>query len=97
MRVNIPETMHAVMLTGYGGFDKLEYQTDIPVPTPDKNEVLIRVVADGVNNTDINEQNTLMNEGQRSQKDIEKHVEAWIAKNKGKWNGWLAEARKAAK
>ena len=28
MRVNIPETMHAVMLTGYGGFDKLEYQTD---------------------------------------------------------------------
>lgn len=46
---------------------------------------------------DINEQNTLMNEGQKSQKDIEKHVEAWIAKNKDKWNGWLAEARKAAK
>jgi glycine betaine/proline transport system substrate-binding protein len=38
-----------------------------------------------------------MNEGQKSQKDIEKHVEAWIAKNKDKWNGWLAEARKAAK
>ncbi len=46
---------------------------------------------------DINEQNTLMNEGQKSQKDIERHVEAWIAKNKDKWNGWLAEARKAAK
>jgi len=46
--------MHAVMLTGYGGFDKLEYRTDIPVPTPDKNEVLIRVGAAGVNNTDIN-------------------------------------------
>jgi len=46
---------------------------------------------------DINEQNTLMNEGQKSQKDIEKHVDAWIAKNKDKWNGWLAEARKAAK
>lgn len=46
---------------------------------------------------DINEQNTLMNEGQKSQKDIEGHVEAWIAKNKDKWNGWLAEARKATK
>jgi glycine betaine/proline transport system substrate-binding protein len=46
---------------------------------------------------DINEQNTLMNEGQKSEKDIENHVEAWIAKNKDKWNGWLAEARKAAK
>lgn len=54
MRGNIPETMHAVLLTGYGGFDKLEYRTDIPVPTPDKNEVLIRVGAAGVNNTDIN-------------------------------------------
>ena len=54
MRGNIPETMHAVLLTDYGGFDKLEYRTDIPVPTPDKNEVLIRVGAAGVNNTDIN-------------------------------------------
>ncbi len=47
--------------------------------------------------SDINEQNTLMNEGQKSQQDIERHVEAWIAKNNDKWNGWLAEARKAAK
>jgi glycine betaine/proline transport system substrate-binding protein len=38
-----------------------------------------------------------MNEGQKSEMDIEKHVETWIAKNKNKWNGWLAEARKAAK
>jgi glycine betaine/proline transport system substrate-binding protein len=45
---------------------------------------------------DINEQNTRMNEGQKSQKDIEGHVDEWIAKNQGKWNGWIAEARKAA-
>jgi glycine betaine/proline transport system substrate-binding protein len=38
-----------------------------------------------------------MNEGEKSQKDIEKHVAEWIAKNTDKWNGWLAEARKAAK
>lgn len=46
---------------------------------------------------DINEQNTRMNEGEKSQKDIERHVDEWIAKNQDKWNGWLEEARKAAK
>jgi len=46
---------------------------------------------------DINAQNTRMNEGEKSDRDIAKHVDEWIAKNKTKWNGWLAEARKAAK
>jgi glycine betaine/proline transport system substrate-binding protein len=45
---------------------------------------------------DINAQNTLMNEGQKSQKDIERQVTDWIAKNKAKWDGWIAAARKAA-
>ncbi len=47
--------------------------------------------------SDINEQNTRMNEGEKSQKDIERHVDEWIAKNKDKWQGWLEEARKAVK
>ena len=51
---DIPETMAAVLLTGHGGFDKLEYRTDVPVPKPKKSEVLIRVGAAGVNNTEIN-------------------------------------------
>lgn len=46
---------------------------------------------------DINEQNTRMNNGQKSQKDIERHVDDWIAKNQDKWNKWLGEAREAAK
>lgn len=46
---------------------------------------------------DINEQNTRMNEGEKSQKDIERHVDEWIQKNQSTWNGWLEEARKAAK
>lgn len=46
--------MEAVLLTDHGGFDKLEYRTDVPVPTPSSGEVLIRVAAAGVNNTDIN-------------------------------------------
>lgn len=45
---------------------------------------------------DINEQNTRMNEGEKSQKDIEGHADAWIANNKVTWDSWLAEARKAA-
>ncbi len=45
---------------------------------------------------DINAQNTRMNEGEKSDKDIKKHVDEWIEKNKDKWNGWLEQARKAA-
>ena len=50
----IPKTMHAVMLTGHGGMDMLVYKTDVEVPLPKSDEVLIRVKASGVNNTDIN-------------------------------------------
>ncbi len=46
--------------------------------------------------SDINEQNTRMNEGEKSDKDIAAHVDEWIAKNKATWDGWLTEARKAA-
>ena len=46
---------------------------------------------------DINEQNTRMNEGEKSQKDIERHVDEWISKNQAKWDGWLETARAAAK
>jgi glycine betaine/proline transport system substrate-binding protein len=45
---------------------------------------------------DINEQNTRMSEGEKSQKDIEKHVAEWISKNQATWDGWLDAARKAA-
>lgn len=47
--------------------------------------------------SDINEQNTKMQEGEKSQKDIKRHVRQWIVKNQEQWNGWLEAARKAAK
>jgi len=47
-------TMKAVLLNGHGGFEQLEYRDDVPVATPRAGEVLIRVGAAGVNNTDIN-------------------------------------------
>jgi NADPH:quinone reductase-like Zn-dependent oxidoreductase len=46
--------MAAVILTGHGGLEKLQYRTDWPVPRPASGEVLIEVLAAGVNNTDIN-------------------------------------------
>lgn len=46
---------------------------------------------------DINEQNTRMNSGEKSQQDIEGHVDEWIVKNQEKWDGWLDAARLAGK
>jgi len=46
--------MRAVLLKGHGGFEQLEYREDVPVPQPRAGQVLIRVAAAGINNTDIN-------------------------------------------
>ena len=45
--------MKAIVTTGIGGFDRLELR-DVPVPEPRAGEVLLRVRAAGVNNTDVN-------------------------------------------
>ncbi len=47
-------TMFAILLTGHGGFDRLEWREDVPMPEPRADEVLVRIGAAGVNNTDIN-------------------------------------------
>jgi hypothetical protein len=46
-------TMKAVVTTGNGGYEKLDY-CDVPVPKLGSNEVLLQVLAAGVNNTEIN-------------------------------------------
>jgi len=46
--------MRGVWLTAHGGLDKLEFRNDLPVPTPGPLDVLLRVAAAAVNNTDIN-------------------------------------------
>ncbi len=51
---NIPTTMQAVLLTGHGGFEKLDIRDDVAVPSPEPDQVLIKVKGAGVNNTDIN-------------------------------------------
>src|SRR5689334_22070872 len=52
--MRLPDVMAGVHLTGYGGFERLEYREDLPVPRPAAGEVLIEVGAAGINNTDIN-------------------------------------------
>lgn len=50
----VTKKMKGVYLTGHGGFDKLKYLENIPIPELDSNEVLVKVHAAGINNTDIN-------------------------------------------
>ena len=50
----IPATMRAALLLGTGGPEMLEVRDDVPVPRPGQGDVLIKVAACGVNNTDIN-------------------------------------------
>ena len=41
---DIPNMMWAVVTTGNGGYDKLDYR-QVPVPEPGAGEVLVRVLA----------------------------------------------------
>ena len=47
-------TMKAMVLTGHGGLDRYEWHADWPRPEPGPGEVLIKVGACGLNNTDVN-------------------------------------------
>jgi len=51
---DIPKVMKGVQLVGHGGLDKLALREDIPVPAPGSRDVLIRVSAAAINNTDLN-------------------------------------------
>lgn len=52
--MTIPATMSGVQLTGHGGPEKLVWNDAIPVPRLGPGQVLVKVAAAGVNNTDIN-------------------------------------------
>lgn len=51
---NIPQTMRAVVLIGHGGLDKLVFHNEWSTPKPGPSDVLIKVHACGLNNTDVN-------------------------------------------
>lgn len=52
--MTLPDTMSGVLLTGHGGPEKLRFSDALAVPRPSEGQVLVRVLAAGVNNTDIN-------------------------------------------
>jgi len=70
---NIPTELASVMsgieLIGHGGPEMLQYRNNIPVPKPQTNEVLIRVTAAGINNTDINTRIGWYSKGDSCEKD----------------------------
>lgn len=42
---------------------------------------------------DINAQNMLVNEGEKSDEQIRQHARDWIEANRAQWDGWIAEAK----
>jgi len=49
----VSKTMSAMLLTGHGGPEKLVYDDNFPIPEVAADEVLVKVGACGINNTDI--------------------------------------------
>ena len=54
MSASLPATMTAAVLTGHGGLEMIEVRDTVPLPSLNAGDVLIRVGACGMNNTDVN-------------------------------------------
>lgn len=52
--MTLPNTMTAMVTMGHGGLEQMVLHTDWPRPDPAPAEVLVRVKACGLNNTDVN-------------------------------------------
>ena len=50
----VPDTMRAMVTMGHGGLDQMVYHEAWPTPMPGPDDVLVRVGACGLNNTDVN-------------------------------------------
>ncbi|MEX0311084.1 MAG: alcohol dehydrogenase family protein [Tateyamaria sp.] len=52
--MTLPDTMNAMVTMGHGDMDQMVWHTDWPRPDPAAGEVLVKVGACGLNNTDVN-------------------------------------------
>ncbi|MEO0497383.1 MAG: alcohol dehydrogenase family protein [Pseudomonadota bacterium] len=52
--MTLPNTMRAMVTMGHGDLDQMVFHEDWPRPEPSEGEVLVRVRACGLNNTDVN-------------------------------------------
>jgi NADPH:quinone reductase-like Zn-dependent oxidoreductase len=75
--------MMAVVTTGTGGYDRLEVR-QVPIPVPGPGEILLSVLAAGVNNTDIN---TRLGWYAGSVKDGTDAMAVDADRREGGWNG----------
>ena len=51
---DLPDTMKAMVLLGHGGLEQYEWNDAWPTPKPGPDDVVIKVGACGLNNTDVN-------------------------------------------
>jgi NADPH:quinone reductase-like Zn-dependent oxidoreductase len=78
-------TMKAIVTTGTGGYEKLELR-HVPMPEPGLGEVLLEVLAAGVNNTDIN---TRLGWYSSSVRDGTAQTDTSVDRPDGGWNAAL--------
>ena len=52
--MSLPKTMNAMVTMGHGDLDQMVWHEDWPCPEPGADEVLVKVGACGLNNTDVN-------------------------------------------
>ena len=88
---DLPKTMRAVFLTGHGGLEKLEFRDDVPVPSAGPGDVLVRVLASSVNNTDINTRTSWYSEEVQSGL-TEKGAQEGFEDAEGHSAGWSGES-----
>ena len=81
--MSVPATMSGVQLLRHGGAEALVWNDAIPVPVPAAGQVLVRVAAAGVNNTDINTRIGWYS------KDVTGATEAGETADSGGWSGAL--------
>ena len=77
--------MFAVVTRGNGGFEQLDY-CSVPIPKPGSGEVLLRVLAAGINNTEINTRLGWYSSSVRSSTDEFASSDGEFAESDGGWN-----------
>jgi len=86
---NCNKTMKAVVTNSNGGYEQLQFR-DVPVPVPESGEVLLQVLAAGVNNTEINTRlgwySSTVTTGTKSLSQNEKEKSTAKEKADGGWN-----------
>ncbi|MBT3440113.1 MAG: zinc-binding dehydrogenase [Gammaproteobacteria bacterium] len=76
--------MSAVLTTGHGGYEVLKFSDDVEVPNPSSDQVLIKVLGAGINNTDINTRTAWYSKSVTGETNAE---DSQGANDDGSWSG----------